>query len=126
MFPVSTLLYPGAISPTNAQSFSDVPPGYWAESFIEILAANTSDSYRYLDFEPTVPLQRRAWELIGVEVGQFGDHYWVVENLHHNGNLDPSFDFPHPATTPGRINACEFIQDLTGQANPSPVQESRS
>ena len=126
MFPVSTLLYLGIISPTNAQSFNDVPPRYWAESFIEIVAANTMHAYRYLDVEQTVPVQRRTLKLVAVEIGQFGDRYQVVENLQHNGKLDPSFVFPDPATTPGRINACEFIQDLTGQASPCPLQESRS
>jgi hypothetical protein len=95
-------------------SVSDLP---WTTT-----AANTMDSYRYVDFEPTIPLQRRSWELIAIETGQFGDRYWVIENLEHNGALDPSFDFRDPATTPGRINGYEFIQDLTGQTNPCPLQ----
>jgi hypothetical protein len=37
---LSAPLYLGLYSSAIAQSFSDVPPGYWAESYIQIIAAN--------------------------------------------------------------------------------------
>jgi len=83
-----------------------------------LTAANTVDFYRYYSWEPNAPLFRRAWEIVAVEAGQFGDRYWVIENRELNGNLDPAFVFLDPAATPGRMNSYEFIQDLTGQANP--------
>jgi len=92
------------------QSFADID--WWST------AANTMDSWRYHPIDPTVPLRRRAWELIAIETGTFGDRYWVIENLETNGNFDPQFPWQDPATAPGRINAYEFIQDLTGQAGP--------
>jgi len=35
-----------------------------------------------------------------------------------NNNIDPAFPWQDPAATLGRMNAYEFIQDLTGQADP--------
>ncbi len=84
-------------------------------------AASTMDSYRYHPSDPTNALQRRTWELIAVEIGQFGDRYWVIETLDHNYDFPEAYNFSDPATTPGRFNAYEFIQDLTGQANPCPL-----
>ena len=98
----------------GSTSVSDLP---WTST-----AANWMDSYRYHSSDPTNALQRRAWELIAVEIGQFGDRYWVIETLDHNYNFPEAHNFRDPATTPGRINAYEFIQDLTGQANPCPLQ----
>ncbi len=92
------------------QSFADID--WWSTG------GNTMDSWLYHPFDPTVPLQRRAWELIAIEIGQFGDRYWVIENLEHDSSFDPAFPWMDPATTSGRINAYEFIQDLSGIADP--------
>lgn len=100
------------VAQPQGDSFADID--WWSTG------ANTLDSYRYISFEPAIPLQRRAWELIAIEPGLFGDRYWVIENLETNGDLDPAFPWLDPATTPGRMNAYEFIQDLAGQSNPCP------
>jgi hypothetical protein len=97
----------------GSTSVSDLP---WTST-----AANWMDSYRYHPSDPTYALQRRAWELIAVETGQFGDRYWVIETLDHNPVFPEAHNFSDPASTPGRFNAYEFIQDLTGQANPCPL-----
>jgi hypothetical protein len=97
----------------GSTSVNDLP---WVST-----AANWMDSYRYHPSDPTYALQRRAWELIAVETGQFGDRYWVIEILDHNYNFPEVYNFRDPASTPGRFNAYEFIQDLTGQANPCPL-----
>ena len=90
------------------QSFADIE--WWST------ASNTMDSWRYHPGEPA-PWNRRAWELIAIETGIFGDRYWVIENLEVS-DFDPAYPWDDPAVTPGRINAYEFIQDLTGQTNP--------
>lgn len=93
------------------QSFADIE--WWST------ASNTMDSMRYYPSEPAAPWNRRAWELIAIESGIFGDRYWVIENLEVSDfDLAYDWDWDDPAVTPGRINAYEFIQDLTGQTNP--------
>ena len=51
--------------------------------------------------------------------GELGDRYWLIELLDTgNGELDPNFPFADPATTPGRMNAYEIIDDLSGEFDP--------
>ena len=81
-------------------------------------AGELMDLFRYNPSFPDTPYWRRNWELIGIETGQFGDRYWVVETVEKGVLGDPSYPFADPAISPGRINAYEFIQDLAGQPNP--------
>lgn len=80
---------------------------------------NFMDSSLFLSpSDPNLQYQRRAWQAIRVEPGILGDRYWVIELLDFNNALDPNYQYADPATTPGRINAYEFIEDIGGQFDP--------
>ena len=68
-------------------------------------------------FDPTLASQRRAWEAITVVPGILGDRYWVLELADFSDGTD-TYVFADPAVTPGRINAYEFIEDLTVAIDP--------
>jgi hypothetical protein len=76
------------------------------------------DYRRYLSSLPGIPWTRRSWELVAIETGIFGDRYWVIETVESNDTQEADYPFAVPGITPGRINAYEFIQDLTGLPNP--------
>ena len=79
---------------------------------------NFMDSFLFRDaFSPPIVLQRRAWEAITVVPGILGDRYWVLELADFSFG-DDTYVFADPAVTPGRINAYEFIEDLTGVMDP--------
>lgn len=87
-------------SPGNPFSWVSTPESYM-------------DGFRYNSFSPD-PYARRSWQVIRVEPGILGDRYWLIENADFGG-------FPFlidPTETPGRINAYEFVEDLTGQFDP--------
>ncbi|MBT8078146.1 MAG: hypothetical protein KJO31_06190, partial [Gammaproteobacteria bacterium] len=63
------------------------------------------------------PWQRRSWEAITITSGVQGDRYWVIENL-DTSDLAGPYVFADPHTTPGRINAYEFTEDLTNSVDP--------
>ena len=87
---------------------------------------NFMDSFLFIggfDFS----YQRRAWQAIRVEPGILGDRYWVIEVPDFGNNvLDPNYVFADPTTTPGRISAYEFIEDIGGQFDPCGLGTSAS
>lgn len=79
---------------------------------------NFMDSFLFSDIDsPPIVRQRRAWEVITVVPGILGDRYWVLE-LADFSDFTDTYVFADPAVTPGRINAYEFIEDLTGVMDP--------
>lgn len=79
---------------------------------------NEMDLFQFARSDPSLAVLRRAWEAITVLPGILGDRYWVIELLDVNDFQDPNFELADPVVTPGRLNAYEFIEDLTGQVNP--------
>ncbi len=91
----------------------DTQPLTW-----ELTSGNILDTLLFRDATSSEVFQRRAWELIRVTSGIQGDRYYVIEMLDINFISDPLYEFADPATTPGRINAYENVEDLTGQFDP--------
>lgn len=89
-------------------------------------ADNFMDSFLFISADPDSHYQRRAWQAIRVVPGILGDRYWVIELLDLNSFLDPNYQYADPATTPGRINAYEFIEDIGGQFDPCGLGTSAS
>ncbi len=79
---------------------------------------NLMDLRLYLPDQPTVPWQRRSWELVAIETGLYGDRYWVLETVETNNAQDPDYSFADPAVMPGRLNTYEYVQNLLGVTNP--------
>ncbi len=94
---------------------SFAPPG--SNNPWSVIGPGLMDSFLFSNFDPTTPRQRRSWQPVAIEPGILGDRYWLIENADFN-NFQPGFEFADPLVTPGRINAYEFVEDLTGQANP--------
>ena len=80
---------------------------------------NFMDSFLFLSPDSDIGYQRRAWQAIRVEPGILGDRYWVIEVPDFGNSIeDPNYVYADPATTPGRITAYEFVEDIGGQLDP--------
>ena len=88
------------------------PPLLWESS-----AENYMDYIRYLSTDFVTPRARRSWQAVRSEPGILGRRYWVIENLEFTF-FDPAFVFAEPEFTPGRLNAREFIDDLSDNLDP--------
>jgi hypothetical protein len=78
---------------------------------------NWLDAFQFGRNDLQNPAQHRSWEAVTVIPGEQGDRYWMLQILDTSFG-DPNYNFKDPTVTPGGFGSWEFVEDVTGQADP--------